>query len=549
MIQSIIRGGERRVSHQPRVDEAPRNGLWSRVVTRGTVLSHPAALPRSPPHPTMFSMRKIAIALAALFAVPAVAQAQKKVLTQADWDIWKSINAPALSPDGKWAVYSLIPQVGDGEAVIRSTTGTTEYRVPRGYLGRPNNTPGGLRRQTGGAGEGGAGGPSAPAAQITADSKYVIVSTQATQAEVERAGRGRNAAANNNHQSLVIVSLADGKMTTVPGVRSFRLPRDNGTWLAYVPQPDSAAGDSTSRGGSAAAAGGRGGRGGRGGANRRQFGSPLVIRNLATGAEEHLADVLTYTFDDSARVLGYTVVSRDSTKDGAYLRTLSSGTTTTLLNGHGDYKGLTFDRAGRQLLFLSDRDEFARGSRPRYTVYEASVKGGSAQAIIAPSQLPSGMHVADNAAVTFNRATTAVTFSIGLPPIDSVPADSLVGKAVFDLWHYKDPVLQPTQRLNAARDRAKTYSAIYFLATKKVVQLADDSIPTVNVSDDGKIAVANSRERYMIEQMWGDGGTDVYVIDPATNARKLIREKINGSAQLSPDGKFVVFYDHSAWYS
>ena len=46
---------------------------------------------------------------------------QKKVLTQADWDKWKSINAPALSPDGKWAVYTLIPQVGDGELVIRST--------------------------------------------------------------------------------------------------------------------------------------------------------------------------------------------------------------------------------------------------------------------------------------------------------------------------------------------------------------------------------------------------------------------------------------------
>ena len=53
---------------------------------------------------------------------------------------------------------------------------------------------------------------------------------------------------------------------------------------------------------------------------RRQFGSPLVLRNLATGAEERLSDVLTFAFDDSAKVLAYTVVSRDSTKDGAFLR-------------------------------------------------------------------------------------------------------------------------------------------------------------------------------------------------------------------------------------
>ena len=44
----------------------------------------------------------------------------------------------------------------------------------------------------------------------------------------------------------------------------------------------------------------------------------------------------------------------------------------------------------------------------------------------------------------------AITFNVAPPPIDSVPADSLVGKSVFDLWHYQDPVLQPTQKLNAA---------------------------------------------------------------------------------------------------
>ena len=96
---------------------------------------------------------------------------------------------------------------------------------------------------------------------------------------------------------------------------------------------------------------------------------------LATGAEEKIPDVLVYAFDDSAKVFAYTVVSRDSTKDGAYLRTMSSGATTTLLNGRGDYKGLVFDRAGSQILFVANKDEFGR-PQPRYTLYGASVKGG-----------------------------------------------------------------------------------------------------------------------------------------------------------------------------
>jgi dipeptidyl aminopeptidase/acylaminoacyl peptidase len=492
--------------------------------------------------------RRTAVLVTVAFTAPLAAQASKKALTQADWDKWKSINSPALSNDGKWAVYTLIPQVGDGELVIRSTTGGSEYHVPRGYIGRPNNVPGGLRGPAGGTGEADPTGPTATPAQITADSRFVVVSTQPTQAEFERA-RGRGPAA--NRQSLAIVSLADGKVTSIPGVRSFRVARDNGTWLAYVAE-DSAAGDSTRAGAANVGGGGRGGRGGRAGgaapSGRRQFGAPLVLRNLATGAEERLSDVLAFAFDDSAKVFGYTVVSRDSTKDGAYLRNLSSNATTTLLTGRGDYKALAFDRTGGQVVFVSDRDEFGR-DKARYTLYGAAVKGGGAQALVTPSQLPTGLHIADNGAIAFTRSGSAITLAIAPPAIDSVPADSLVGKAVYDLWNYKDPTLQPAQKLSASRDRNRSFQAVYFPATKKLVQLADDSIPTVNLSEDGKVAVANSREHYMIESMWGDGGNDVYVIDGPSGTKKLIREKISGNAQLSPDAKYVAFFDKGHWYT
>ena len=487
--------------------------------------------------------KRLGIAVLVAFAAPLGAQSATKVLTQADWDKWKSISAPALSNDGKWAVYTLVPQVGDGELVIRSTSGATEYRVPRGYIGRPNNTPGGLRGPAGGTGEGDPVGANVSPAQITADDKYVLVMTQPPQSEFERGRRGRGAAP--SRQSLAIVSLADGKVTSIAGVRSFRVPRSSGAWVAFVAEPDSSA-DSTARG----AAAGRGGRG-RGGAGgpRRQFGSPLVLRNLATGAEQRLNDVLSFAFDDSARTFAYTVVSRDSTKDGAYLENLSSGATSALLSGRGDYKGIAFDRSGAQLAFLANRDEFSRGRDARYTLYQASAKGGAAQAAVAPSQVAPGLHIADSAPIGFARSGAAITFNVAPPMIDSVPADSLVDKAVFDLWHYKDQVLQPTQRINAARERNKSFAAVYFPATRRVVQLADDSMPTIALSDDARLAVANSRERYMIEQMWGDGGADVYVIDATTGARKLIREKISGNAQLSPEGKYVVFYDKEHWYT
>src|SRR3972149_3407683 len=118
----------------------------------------------------------LAALLALALATPALAQ--KKALTQADWDRWRSIQGAALSDDGKWVAYPLSPQVGDGEFVVRSTTGTTEYRVPVGYIGRPNNTPGGLRPRGGGPGAGGGGrggrGGGAANGPFTSDSRYAF---------------------------------------------------------------------------------------------------------------------------------------------------------------------------------------------------------------------------------------------------------------------------------------------------------------------------------------------------------------------------------------
>jgi hypothetical protein len=485
----------------------------------------------------------------ALSLAPLAVHAQKKVLTQADWDKWKSIQNPALSSDGKWATYSLVPQVGDGEQIIRSTAGTTEYHVPRGYLGRPNNVPGGLRPgRGGGTPEDDPAGPGVTPGLFTADGKFLVVQTYPVQAEFDKAGRRATALANRS--DLAIVNLADGKVTMIPRVRRFSLPSANGAWLAYVPEDSATAGDSSAAGRAGAANAGRGGRGGGGAAGaRRTYGNPLVLRNLGTGAEERLADVQQFVFDDSARVMGYTVVSREAGKDGVYLRNMSAGTATPLLTGTGDYRGLVFDRSTSQVAFLTNRDDFGKPKAP-WTLFYGSLKNpGPATAAVAPAAIPQGMRLSEGAAVSFTKAGNAIAFGIAPVLADSVPSDSLVGKAVFDLWHYKDPQLQPTQRINAVRDRNRSHQSLWYPATKKMVTLAVDSLPNVTISDDARVVLGTSRERYNIESMWGDGATDVYLMDGTTGVAKVVRERITGNAQLSPESKYVALFDKGHWYT
>ena len=485
------------------------------------------------------------VTLLALFLIPTVASAQKRALTQADWDIWKSISGAAISNDGKWAVYSIAPQVGDGELVIRSTAGAAEYRVPRGYLGRPNNVPGGLRPR-GGNPEEEPSGPTVAPAQITSDSRHALVLTYPTRDEFDRASRDRRrGAAVTNRADLAIVRLADGNVTRIERVRSFRLPRNSGAWVAYAVS-DSAPADS-SRAGAGRPAGAAGGADAdRGSGPRRRYGSTIVLRNLGTGAEERLSDVIDYAFDDSAKVFAYAVVSRTPENDGVYVRTLSNGSKATLLSGRGDYNQIAIDRAGAQVAFISNRDEFGQANA-RYTLFVASTRDLAARPAVTSAQIGGDMRIAETANVGFTRAGTAVTFGVAGQLQDTLPADSLRDKAVFDLWHYRDPSLQPTQRLNAARDRARSFQALYHIASRRFVRLANDSMPNVSLSDDGRVGVANSREKYSISSMWGDAGTDVYLVDGLTGSAKLLREKIHAGASLSPEAKYVTLYHDGTW--
>lgn len=487
-------------------------------------------------------MRIRSLASLALLIAPAVASGQKKPLTQSDWDKWKSIQGTAISNDGSWAMYSLVPQVGDGELIIHALSGDREIRVPRGLLGRPNNVPGGLRPRGGANPEEAPSGTTVAPGEFTADSRFAVVLTYPTQTEFDRVARNRRAAAAlQTRADLAIVNLADGKITTIGRVRSFRLPASTGGWVAYVLEDSAAAKDSSGeRGAPAPPDSARG--------SRRQYGSTLVLRNLTTGVEERIADVLAHAFDDSAKVLAYTVVSRQPGKDGAFIRNLSTGAVTALLTGQGDYKSLAVDRAAGQVAFVSNRDEFAR-PKPAFSLYYAALKSGAAIAAVSAGAVPSGLRVADNAAVGFTKNGNAVTFGIAPVIADSVPADSLVGKAVFDLWHYRDPHLQPAQQLNAVRERNRSFASLYYPAIQKFVTLAADSLPQTAIGDDGHVALGQSRERYNVESMWGEGGTDVYIIDGVTGVTKLIRQRISGTAHLSPEARYVAFFDKGRWYS
>lgn len=464
--------------------------------------------------------------LAAQAAPPPVA---KRPITQDDYDRWRSILQPTLSPDGRWAVYTLSPTVGDGVLVARATTGTTEHRVARGWTGRP------LTSVT--------GTPFSPqAAQVTGDSRYALFLRYPTKGALDSARARRARPADQPKSALGILALADGAVTTLERVKGFKVARDGGRFVAYQLEADSAAAPRAPAGrgvsDSAAAP-----------AKKKDAGAPLILRELATGAEVRIEGVTDYALDRGEKWLLYAVAGADSLKvDGVYARHLATGTVTPLKQGTGNYRALALDEAGAQAAFVTDADEWS-AEKPRLALYHVALAGpkpAAAALAVSAAVVGDSLRVSDRG-VEFVRGGGVVRFGIAPVAPDSIPADSLAERAVVDLWHWRDTRPQPMQKLQAAQDRARSFPAVFVVATRQMRRLGSDTIPSVTLSDDGRVGLAVTGVPYEMDAIVGEDASDAYLITTATGAMRRVAARIRHGATLSPAARYVAWFADSSW--
>ena len=471
-----------------------------------------------------------------LMLVPhgAVAQGPRKVLTQDSYDLWRSIVQPSLTPDGKWAVYTVTPTVGDGQLIARATGATTEHRVPRGWTGRP------LASVT--------GTPfTVQAPQVSADSRFVVFLQYPAKATMDSARARRARPAEQPKNRLAILSLGDGMVTSIDRVRGFQVAKEGVRFVAYEIDADTTA---------ATGAAARADSSARPAARRKDTRAPLVLRELAAGTEVRIEGVTNYLLDAREQWLVYSTGGADSLKmDGIFVRQLSSGTVTALKVATGNYRSLAVDETGTQVAFVTDADEWT-AAKPRMTLYHASLVGTKAKpgpqmasVAVPASAVGDGIKIAERGGVGFSRTGGVVRFGVAHVLPDSIAADSLADKAVVDLWHWRDARPQPMQRLQATQDRNRSYTAVFHVATRQMRRIASDSVPAVQLSDDGRTALASTGVPYEMDAIAGDDGNDIILFNTVTGTAKQVARKVKGSGQLSSAARFVVWWEAGAWKS
>jgi len=492
-----------------------------------------------------------------LAALLAFAQTAKRPLNHKDYDGWRTIAGQRLSVNGKFLAYGVFPQEGDGEVIVRNLVTGQDARFPAGA--RPQPTAVAVPEE----------GPAPEARGTTvafsADSKFLVFSTFPSKAATDQAKKDKKPADQMPKDGMVIVDLASFKPTTIDRVRRFAMPDKAAGFLAYqreAPEtrPATPAAEPKVGGGFGDQQGGRGGRGGaaagagRGGtaAGRPQFGTDLVLRSLADGAERTFTDVSEFSFPEDGKQLVFTVSAHDTAKNGAFAaRPGDPGDPTALLNGKGKYSKLTWDENQTQLAFLSDRDDSA-AKQPKSKVYRWDRQSTAAVELVSnvtPGLHP-GMAISDKGNLSFSRDGSRLFFGVAqpAPATPEAAADaSTDDKAVVDVWSYKDDYLQSVQKVRATRDRDRTFEAAYLIPEHKLVQLADDALESVTPSESPQWVLGSDDREYRRLQDYDEHYNDTYLVDATTGTRKLLVKRNHGNATWSPNGRYLLNFDGKDW--
>ncbi|MEX2527521.1 MAG: prolyl oligopeptidase family serine peptidase [Gemmatimonadota bacterium] len=450
-------------------------------------------------------------------ATPSQAQ-DKRVMGHEVYEQWHTIGSQALAPNGQWLHYTLELENGDGTLVFREVESEREIRISRGQ-----------------------------SPEFTSDSRFAlfrIVPELEAGRSVRRDGRpSREVPAD----TLGVLSLTSGEVRRIPSLRSFHLPRDGGSVVAY--HLDGSEGTGTD-------------------------GGPVVWWDLGSHEEHRLEGGIRYALSSNGELLlavlqdleargaeGREEVA-EAASDSARVQVVAyhapSRTERALSQGRLEVPGLAVGRQGRRAAYISvpSQAEEGRTAPPeaQLLLWEVGQDGPQLVAEAGTQGLPQGWGVNRHGELEFSRSGRQLHFGTAPAELQDRPEPGLAEEEVrLDVWHWEDGDLMTVQRVNEERRRRQSYLAVAHLDEgARVVQLAVPQVPEVHFPDSGETrwAVGWDMAPYALEGSWESPNfRDIYKVDSRTGEAVLIRRRSQGTPGISPAGETVTWYEpgERAW--
>ncbi|MBC6613316.1 S9 family peptidase [Hymenobacter sp. BT507] len=469
-------------------------------------------------------MRSTFLLFAGLLSAPAFAQqAPKKPLDHSVYDQWQSVAGQRISHNGKYVLFQVKPQQGDGTLYLKTAGNQTLRQISRG-----------------------------DSAVFSADSKYAVFSISPRYQDVRQARIKKKKPDQMPKDSLGIYGLTTGKLTKYADVKSFQLAEE-GTVLAFLATKPllkdtlkKAPVDTVKKITEKLL-------------ETQKGGAILTILNLDKGQPRTFEAVTDYKVSKSGNKVAFAVAAPKGNKrvrSGLFVYDVATGNLRQLSTGKGTYKNLAFDDAGKQLAFTAEKYPEKALSKP-FTLYYSDF-ADSARVLLAPSAngLKKGWSPSGFGRVAFSENGEKLFF--GTAP-DLIPQDTTLVEfehAKLDIWNYKDDYLQPMQLKNLKKELQRSYLAVaYPKQGGKYIQLADEYLQDAYMADNKNaeyvLAVTDTANRVAM-QWQGNTMKRAYLVSTRTGERVAINPKGSKSRfQLSPGGQYAIWYDYDAkgWFA
>lgn len=513
-------------------------------------------------------MIKTLLSFLLLFLFFIVKAQNKNPLTHAVYDGWKSVGEKIISNNGRYIVYTIVPQEGDGLLVINDMVNGNNREMERGY-----------------------------APVISQDNRYVVFKIKPRYQDTRQARIKKKKPEEMPKDSMAIILLGTDSIIKTPLVKTFKTPEKSSGWVAYLaekPLPDTSAkktisdslkmkidglvkiADSLFRKSLDSVKGKIekaeviaatqkaveeiykkvkdlfvDGEGDDAVADKIQEGTELSVKNLITGKIKIFKLVSEYYFDKTGTkiLIETTKASKDTlSKASVILYNLKSDKIDTIMKGFNDAKNFVFDEDGQQLAFVAERDSTAKSLQKFYKLWYYN-NGRDSAILQADRNTPGiikGNTISENADLKFSKDGKKLFFGTAyiIPEKDTTLVDFELAR--LDVWAYNDDYLQPQQLKQLQQELKRSFSAVAVPGQNTLVQLGTDSSENIFLINEGNapFVLAQSTKGNRIASQWeGRTLTNAFLINVNTGKSSLISKNNISRLTASPMGKYVYWYD------
>lgn len=466
--------------------------------------------------------------IALIFTALSLSAQERKPLNPDVYDSWNAIDRPEISRNGNMVTYEINPQYGDGQLIIHRFGSAAADTVARAYQ-----------------------------AAISAESGYTAFRIKALLEQTRKAKVEGKKKDDLPGDSLGILT-ANGKRFLYPGLKSFSVPLEGGASLfalfkdekpgAKEAENDTLAGEEKQEKPSGEEKQKSNG--------RKKDKTETFLLRIINPTDSLIAErpgVTHAAVSKNGKTIVYASYTNDSLPFASVsMRDEPAGREIIVFSGTGSIGGLALSSNGRACAFLHSSDTI---EAKRYSLYLFENGKLSTIADTAGSGDRKGLSPSPDGSLYFSGDNTLLYFGFAPAPKqmakDTIPEDE---KARVDIWHWRDPALQPQQLKQLEKNKKRTWQAVYHTGSGKTVQLADSLVPDVTTGfrGNGRYALGMSGEHYQVESSWrGQRFRDVWLIDNETGKRTLLLRKHNGPVSLANNGRFLAWYSQndSLWHT